>query len=139
MGPAIFSLIQEQNAAIRNGTSQDSKAIQLSLGTIGIMNGCIDVMTEGAGYPEMAFNNTYGIQVYNQTVYEAAKAELNRPGDGCLALIQACRQAGEVGDPQHLGTNDTVNQICVAATNSCFGLVQGAYTSTSNVSRGRGT
>jgi Serine carboxypeptidase len=100
---------------------------------VGITNGCIDALAQGSAYPEFAFNNTYGIQAIPQDIYEAAKLNFTKPG-GCVDLINACRDAAAVGDPLEYGSNATVNQICVEATEYCFGVVQGAYTTYSNVS-----
>ncbi|KAK0614703.1 Alpha/Beta hydrolase protein [Immersiella caudata] len=129
--PSIFSHFQRQNDRIANGTLNDPKAKPIELGTIGIQNGCIDALANIAGYPEFAYNNTYGIEAITKDVYEAAKNNITKPG-GCADLIAACRSAGEVGDPLEAGLNMTVNAICAGATEFCFGVVQGAYTAYSN-------
>jgi hypothetical protein len=95
-------------------------------------NGCVDSLSQAASFPEYAYNNTYGVEVISQDVYEAAKRNMTEPG-GCLDTINQCRAEATLSDPQGLGTNDTVNQICVAATAICYGKIQGAYMQYSNV------
>jgi hypothetical protein len=71
----------------------------------------------------MAFNNTYGYQAYNQSVYEAALDAFTQP-DGCADLIHVCRQAAAEGDPSYNGNNMTVNDLCEQAFDFCFLEVQ---------------
>jgi hypothetical protein len=79
-------------------------------------------------------NNTFGIQAYSPEVYKMAMGNLTAPEIGCTDLIKACREASAVGDPDSIGDNESVNELCVAASTVCFGIVQGAYTEVSNVS-----
>lgn len=105
----------------------------LQLGTIGLNNGCIDAFSQAASYPEFAHNNTYGVEVISKEIYEIAKHNVTAPG-GCLDTISLCRAEAALSDPQGLGNNETVNQICVGATYLCYIQVQGAYTDISEVS-----
>jgi len=132
--PAIFAHFQRQNTLIADGSLKDSNAKALNLATVGIQNGCLDVATSGESFPEFAYKNTYGIQAYSQEIYDAARTNFTKPG-GCADLIAACRAAAAEGDPLGYGNNETVNELCVGATNFCFGVVQGAYTTYSNVSQ----
>ncbi|KAK0649965.1 Alpha/Beta hydrolase protein [Cercophora newfieldiana] len=129
--PAIFAEFERRNELIANSTTDDPKAKPIKLGTVGIQNGCIDALANIAAYPEFAYNNTYGIQAISKEIYEEAKKNITMPG-GCADLITACRTAGSIGDPLETGGNQTVNEICGLATQFCFGLVQGAYTTYSN-------
>src|SRR5215471_16009833 len=117
-----------------NKTVNDSSAVHLHLSTLGITNGCIDALVQGAAYPEIAYNNTYGIKAISEDVFLAAKNNFTKPG-GCVDLINKCRDAGTIGDPDETGSNATVNGICVAAAGYCFGVVQGAYITFSNVKK----
>lgn len=96
-------------------------------------NGCTDAVSQAPSYPEYAYNNTYGVEVISKDVYEAAKWNMTAPG-GCLDMTNLCRTEAALSDPHGLGTNATVNQICVAATDLCFVKIQGVYTQYSNVS-----
>lgn len=131
--PAIFAHFERQNDRIADGTLGDSKAKKLELGTIGLQNACIDADVQGSFYPEFAYNNTYGIQAIPKEIYEQAAHNVTKPG-GCRDMIQACRAAGTLGDPLETGLNTTVNEICVAASDFCFNVVQGALTTYSKVS-----
>lgn len=84
-------------------------------------------------YPEMANNNTYGVQILPQDVYESAKTNLTKEG-GCLELIEQCRQLGYEGDPEYLGLNKTVNEMCGGAFLDCVTNVESALMSVTGVS-----
>ncbi|KAK9778452.1 putative Alpha/Beta hydrolase protein [Seiridium cardinale] len=64
-GPTFSSFFESQNTNIASGDIKS--AVPLHLDTLGIV-------TQMPFYPEFAFNNTYGIQAINKTVYEAAVA-----------------------------------------------------------------
>lgn len=133
MVPATFAYFQRQNEKILNGTSTDPKAIAFQLGTVGMNNGCTDTLSQAASYPEFAYNNTYGVQLYSKEVYDVAKANLTAPG-GCFESINKCRTESALGDPNGLGTNDTVNSYCALSTQICYFWLQGAYIGHSDVS-----
>lgn len=84
-------------------------------------------------FPQAAYNNTYGIKVYSEEVFNEAMAAITAPKEGCHALIDNCRALAKEGDPQSFGYNETVNNACVAATNVCYFKIQGALSANSNV------
>lgn len=47
------------------------------LDTLGMINGYIDYISGELLSPQVAYNNTYGIQVYNETVYNQVLDTLN--------------------------------------------------------------
>ncbi|KAK3339794.1 Alpha/Beta hydrolase protein [Lasiosphaeria hispida] len=130
--PAIFAHFEHQNDRIANTTLGDASAKPLKLGTVGLQNACIDAEAQGGFYPEFAYNNTYGIQAISKEIYDEARNNFTKPG-GCLDLIHACRAVGTVSDPLETGLNTTVNEACATAALYCFGVVQGAYTTYSNL------
>lgn len=99
----------------------------IHLDTLGIINGCVDLLTQELGYPEMAYNNTYGIKAINETLYQQAVDNFNRPDTGCRDLIIGCRSLADEGDPLATGNNDTVNQACIAASVYCSNNVESQY------------
>lgn len=131
--PATFAHFERQNDKIKNKSLPDKKAVILNLATIGLTNACIDAKAQTESYLEFPRNNTYGIKAYSEEIYLEAKNNYTKPG-GCRDLIDACRAAGEAGDPNETGRNETVNTICSGASQYCFGVVQGAFTTYSNVS-----
>lgn len=60
--------------------------------------------------------------------------KLTAPGEGFYDLVDRCRALVHEGDSERFGSNRTVNEACVAATDMCFGEIQGAYTAFTNVS-----
>ncbi|KAF2837047.1 alpha/beta-hydrolase [Patellaria atrata CBS 101060] len=126
-GPAFTAFFQQQNERIENGTwTEVGEMYYIHLDTLLIVNGCIDRQVQWPSYPHMAFNNTYGIQTVNETVYEAMLDALNRPG-GCRDKINDCRAAAAIGDPSQRGLNDTVNEICQDAETFCSSGVRDGY------------
>jgi hypothetical protein len=90
----------------------------LAIDTVGITNGCVDTVTGMAGWLQFAYNNTYGVHFASEAQYKAAMHNLTKP-DGCLDLIQQCRELGEAGDPDFSGGNATVNKVCMQAWGYC--------------------
>lgn len=133
-GPHFFSYFQDQNELIENGAPSLENATTLNLATLGLDEPGIDYRAMIIGYPTFGHNNTYGIQILSEEVYEELMAQIVAPDEGCYALIDRCRGLVSEGDPERFGTNETVNEACVEATNMCFGVIQGAYGELSDVS-----
>lgn len=124
-GPSFTAFFQQQNQKIADGSLQGHHAIHMD--TLGIINGCVDLLTQDLSYAEFAYNNTYGIEAINQTVYEAAVDSWHKEG-GCRDQILACRALAAVGDPLSLGNNETVNGACHNASDYCSNALEGPYT-----------
>ncbi|CAI7578512.1 unnamed protein product [Penicillium bialowiezense] len=126
-GPSFTAFFQEQNEKIKNGTiNTPEESHYIHLDTLGIINGCIDLLVQEPTYPVMAYNNTYGIETINKTVFDNAMHDWSRPG-GCKDLITNCRALAAEGDPQMYGHNKTVNKACQKADQLCSNNVEGAY------------
>jgi hypothetical protein len=97
----------------------------IHLDTLGIINGCVDVLVQEPSYPHMAYNNTYGIKTINESVYQASLNAYTMPG-GVRDLITTCRSLAADGDPTNQGNNVTVNNACEAA-NDATNNVEGPY------------
>ena len=99
-----------------------------------IVNGCIDRLVQWPAYPTMAYNNTYGIQAVNESQYLNMTDSFERPG-ACKDQIIECRELAAVGDPQNLGVNETVNEVCQAAESFCRSYVLNPYILYSGLSK----
>ncbi|KAI4246176.1 MAG: hypothetical protein L6R40_002129 [Gallowayella cf. fulva] len=127
-GPAFTAFFEEQNMRIANESiSEEGEEYIIHLDTLGIINGCIDLLIQEPYYPEFAYNNTYGIEAINRTLYQQALDNFNRPDTGCKALILECQALANEGDPNATGNNDTVNQACSAANIYCGNEVEAQY------------
>ncbi|KAL6241242.1 hypothetical protein RBB50_011921 [Rhinocladiella similis] len=125
-GPAFAAFFEEQNQKISNGSWTDvGETYEIHLDTLGIINGCIDTLVQEPSYPEMAFNNTYGIKAINQSIYDTAMKSFTSPG-GVRELIETCRALGAEGDPENQGNNATVNDACAEANDATWDL-EGPY------------
>jgi carboxypeptidase C (cathepsin A) len=127
-GPGFTSFFERQNQRIEDGTWAGSEGEQyiINLDTLMIINGCIDRPTQWPSYPHIAFNNTYGIEAVNASIHEQMLDALYKPG-GCLDMIADCRALIPDYDPENVGINATVNQICSDAENYCSDNVRGPY------------
>ncbi|KAI9374944.1 Alpha/Beta hydrolase protein [Aspergillus egyptiacus] len=130
-GPAFTAFFQMQNEKIANGSlTAPGESHYIHLDTLGIINGCVDLLVQGLAYPEMAYNNTYGIEAINETVYERAVHSWSKPG-GCKDRILRCRSLAREGDPHMYGHNKTVNDACQDADSYCGNNIEGPYVSLS--------
>ncbi|KAI5864095.1 serine carboxypeptidase [Durotheca rogersii] len=127
-GPAIAAFFQEQNQRIANGTWNDSDGDNyvINLDTLILINSCIDRQIQWPSYPHIAFNNTYGIQAVNESVYLQMVDALERPG-GCRDQIDECRALARARDPENRGVSSEVNEACSAAETFCSNEVRGPY------------
>ncbi|KAF2734906.1 alpha/beta-hydrolase [Polyplosphaeria fusca] len=121
-----FVYFQDQNEKIANGTLDCETYRTIHLDTLGITNGCIDVEISGASYVTLPFNNTYDVQIFNETVYEAGLEAFYGPG-GCVELSRKCRALQILKDPGSIGNNEEVNAACGNATAFCFENVLNPY------------
>lgn len=131
-GPAVSAFFEEQNQRIANGTSNTTgETFDIHLDTLGIVNGCIDLLSQELSYPTIAYNNTYNISAINRTLYDQALAAYTRPDTGCLAQIQTCQSLAADSDPLSTGADPTVAAACIAASTTCGNEVEGAYVNAS--------
>ncbi|KAK2601700.1 hypothetical protein QQS21_004775 [Conoideocrella luteorostrata] len=96
-GPAFFQFFQTQNDKITNGSIKKKDAFYIHLDTLGIINGLIDLIYTGEAWYNFGYNNTYGIEVFNKTVYHELMHRWSRAG-GCKERIIACQEALKKGD-----------------------------------------
>lgn len=122
-GPTYTSYILDQNKRIQAG---ELDAQQIHVDTLGIHNGCSDVITQGSFYPEFAYRNTYGLEVISEQVYEDSKHNFTKPG-GCLDLALKCKDLEDKLDPTNQGNNAHVNDVCILANGYCYANVLGGY------------
>ncbi|KAI9808965.1 MAG: hypothetical protein M1826_003943 [Phylliscum demangeonii] len=125
-GPAYVAFFEEQNMKYGHNSSNTTKAIPIHLDTLGIVNGCVDLLSQAKSYPTFAYNNTYGIQAINETLYRQALNDLSKPG-GCLDLITNCRALAAQLDQDDFGNSSAVNEACQQADTFCSLNVEGPY------------
>jgi carboxypeptidase C (cathepsin A) len=130
-GPGFFSVFEQQNEKIANGSSPEKHAHYLHLDTLGIVNGLIDLRIQLEAWISYPFNNTYGLQLYNESVYEPLMHNFTRPG-GCKDKVELCQEALRQQDPdffipglyaaQLSSTDDKLNatELCEQVTQDCI-------------------
>lgn len=103
-GPGFVQFFQQQNEKITDGTIDDEHAHYLHLDTLGLVNGWLDMVAQGEAYIQFPYNNTYGIQVFNQSIYEELMHVWNRP-DGCKDQTRRCQTKLKRLDPAFIRKN----------------------------------
>ncbi|KAL8371775.1 hypothetical protein RB595_001530 [Gaeumannomyces hyphopodioides] len=98
----------------------------------GIINGMVDLYTQLPSLNEFAFRNTYGIPVYNESVYRAYDDLLRRDG-GCLDSARACRDVLARLDPDgvvppSMLASANFQAACGAAVELCGNQLLYAFT-----------
>jgi len=125
-GPAFAAHFEKQNMLRKKGSLPFNKTLEIRLVSLGIMQGCVDDLVQGRFYPIFANNNTYGIQAM-QLVDQQNAANSYMNAGGCQELIQSCRDAVSLMDPENDGNVAQVNQACSSAQTSCEQNVLGPY------------
>ncbi|RAL15905.1 carboxypeptidase C [Aspergillus homomorphus CBS 101889] len=117
-GPEFFRFILQQNERVAEGTAE-SGARHLHLDTLGIVNGYIDSIVQGESFIHWGYNNTYGIEIFNQSTYEALLDHWRRPG-GCRDRLVHCQAALKDRDA---GTSPAPNitELCAGIEQGCEG------------------
>jgi carboxypeptidase C (cathepsin A) len=128
-GPAFFSFFESRNQKILNGTwTAKGETHLIQLDTLMLVSPCTELPVQWPSYPQQMYNNTYGIQAVNSSVYEASLDALHKPG-GCLDQLYHCGNLSALYDPEDLGHNQSVNAVCSAAEAYCDNNVRsGPYT-----------
>ncbi|KAK5991499.1 Serine carboxypeptidase A [Cladobotryum mycophilum] len=88
-GPSAMRFFQQQNKKIDEGAID---AHYIHLDTLGIINGYLDATIQEEAYITFPYNNTYGLQIFNESIYEEMMHNHNKPG-GCKDQMKACEDA----------------------------------------------
>src|SRR5947209_4368391 len=109
-GPSFASFFEEQDMKIANKTwTEVGDTHIIHLDTLGIINGCVDAQVQEPSYPQMAYNNTYGIKAINESMFQSSVDAYTVPG-GVRELIKTCRWLAAEGEHTKQGKNDSVNK-----------------------------
>lgn len=117
-GPVFANFFEEQNVKRSNGSLPSDGTLEISLASVGILNGAIDSLIQYYWASIFAYNNTYGLEAFDQT------DELNGLGlysgiNGCHDSVVACRTAANSTDPDDEGDVTATNQVCLNAVEAC--------------------
>ncbi|KAI1338149.1 carboxypeptidase C [Xylariaceae sp. FL0016] len=127
-GPGIFSFFQEMNGRIEDRSlirSSGTEAHYIHLDTLGIVNGLLDAVVQHESFIQFPFNNTYGIQVFNESLYSSLLDDWTRPG-GCKEQVQRCQDSLKTSHATtSLPTNLT--EACSAEAEACAMAPWNAY------------
>ena len=117
-GPIFADFFEEQNERRKNG-SIPAATLDIHLGSLGIVNGELDVLISTVAAVEFAYNNTYGIKDIDISTYENAISNVNEKM-GCRDLVTQCGQMAAVYDLAGFGNDNNTNTVCGGAINQCL-------------------
>ena len=123
-GPSFFEFFEKQNERKKAGEIP-KETLEIHLGALGIVNGCIDALGMTPSYAEYAYENPYGIEALNETSRNSMLDNFEAP-DGCREKVQTCRRLLDLKDPFGHGDNEEVNTACQVANKLCD-LIRGLY------------
>ncbi|KAH7350655.1 carboxypeptidase C [Rhexocercosporidium sp. MPI-PUGE-AT-0058] len=121
-GPGFFKFFQEQNEKITNGTIKEKGTHYLHLDTLGIVNGLLDIVEQLPAYAQMAYNNTYGLELINKTTYESGMHDWFKPG-GCKEKMLSCQKQAAEEDPNWNGNVPSVNKCFEDLVGHCISIM----------------
>ncbi len=126
-GPVTAAFLQSQNARRQIDLNFANNTIDVTLRSLGIINGWIDLYIQTPFHPKFAYENTYDIAAISQ-LQELNALSAYSSGNGCQEQTANCRALESALDPLGLGTVDQVNQACSQAQLYCQSFVVGPYT-----------
>jgi carboxypeptidase C (cathepsin A) len=124
-GSIFADFYEEQNDRRKNGIIPEN-ALEIRLGSLGIVNGMLDVPTAAVAALNYAYNNTYGYHWVDLTQLQNGISAINDEG-GCKALANQCRASVAANDPEGFGKDDTTNNLCATALQICTYAAIDAY------------
>jgi len=108
-----------RNDQLKTASKKHETYSYLDIDTLGLLNGCVDLLYEAPHYPRYALNNTYDLPAITQDTYRQKLEDFSAP-DGCASLLKQCRTLAAEKDPQFIGNNPELNELCVGALGSCI-------------------
>ncbi|KAI8196176.1 Carboxypeptidase S1-like protein A [Colletotrichum sp. SAR 10_65] len=130
-GPGILKHFQNQNELIQNGSSPEKDAHYIHLDTLGIVNGLIDFVIQAETWITFPYNNTYDIQVFNQSIYDELMYNWTRP-NGCRQQMADCQDALKEHGPLLASGKKNYTEICGGLTSECENKAVELYQSIGN-------
>ncbi|KAI1078719.1 carboxypeptidase S1 [Whalleya microplaca] len=116
-GPSFATFIHDKNSQIQHGSL--SGLININLTSLGIVNGCVDLLVQVTSAPEFAYDrNAYNIHGITKNNFSDALIAHHRKGS-CRDRILECLHLGKTLDPEMYGGVAEVNQACKDASDIC--------------------
>ncbi|CAE7178813.1 Carboxypeptidase [Pyrenophora teres f. teres] len=115
--PIFADFFEEQNDRRKNG-SIPANSLDVQLGSVGIVNGLLDVLVATVTALEFAYDNTYGIKGIDLTTFQNSISAVNE-NLGCRDLVEQCGKISALQDPNGLGNDNSTNSVCSNASLMC--------------------
>jgi len=125
-GPTFFEYFNKQNKRREAGEIPKNETVEIKLEALGIVNGCIDVLTMTPAYINYGGNNPYGIEAISAVNRTMGLDMFGRPG-GCKEQVLRCRQLVRELDSDNTGDNERASEACASAKQLCDSIM-GLYT-----------
>ncbi|KAI1799666.1 Alpha/Beta hydrolase protein [Daldinia bambusicola] len=124
-GPSFSVFIHEQNIRIKDGSLTDVETLNLT--TLGIINGCVDLLIQETSAPEFAHDgNYYNIAGITDDEFSNATNAYWREG-GYKTKIDNCLSRAKDLDPGMFSNVAEVNKAYEDVSDFCQNEVEGPY------------
>ncbi|KAL6708977.1 hypothetical protein ACN47E_002104 [Coniothyrium glycines] len=116
-GPTFADYFEDQNDR-RMNESISTKALEIRLGSVGIMNGMLDQLVQTVSVVNFTRDNSYNINAIDLVTYQNTISEINSEG-GCKALVLRCRKQFDIANPEEHDVDEQTNEYCEKAFKRC--------------------
>ena len=123
-GSIFADFFQEQNNQLKDGLLP-ADTLDIHLGSVGIVNGVLDVLVAAVSVLEFAYNNTYGIEGINLTTFRESISAVDEKM-GCRDLVSQCGTMAALHDPEGFGNDNRTNSVCGRAFRICSEVARAA-------------
>ncbi|KHO01715.1 carboxypeptidase S1 [Metarhizium album ARSEF 1941] len=120
-GPIFAEQWEAQNQKRTTGQLDAGSTMEVRLGSLGIVNGCIDQEIQVPFYPVFSNNNTYKFKAISDETEMYYSRRFNAPGE-CKDKIQQCTVVAMAQDPGRHGNQPEANRLCEAADEACSAI-----------------
>lgn len=124
-GPVFADFFEDQNDRRRNG-SISADTLEIRLGTVGIVNGLLDQLTQTVAVANFTRNNSFGIQAIDLGTYENIFSSLGSD-DGCRDLVLRCRGSHSSTASAETTNHTRTDDLCASAATSCMYIANFVY------------
>jgi carboxypeptidase C (cathepsin A) len=130
-GPTFADFFEDQNDRRKNGTIS-SNALDIHIGSVGIVNGMVDLLTSAVAAVNFTHHNTYGIEHMGLLTFQNAISDINSE-DGCKDQTTRCREKVADTDREGFGDDQETNVLCSKALYACDKVLFGELYSNGSI------
>jgi len=120
-GPIFANFFEDQNERRRIGEIPSDSTLEISISSLGIVNGLVDEIIQTSALASFAYNNTYGIESISHTQSINFLSDFRKPG-GCKELANQCNIHATAESPDGKNLDQDTADVCERASDVCWRL-----------------